>query len=702
VASRLATLDHLVEVPLSQLPSADADRLTTLRLRERYGQGAVIAAGLTREIAEQAGGNPFYVEELVSYLHGHGGDPSDPRALAALRVPDSLQRLVMARIDQLTDDEKATIKVASVVGRRFQPPWITSVYPAAGTALQVAKSLRRLVELELTPQVVADPEPEYEFKHPITQEAAYQSITYDTRAALHERIGHLVEETFADRLSQYVDVLAHHYGRTARVDKQRVWFRAAGDRAKAMFANEAAIDYYGRLLPLLPEAELAELRVEIGSVYHHMGQWSQAEEHYRRAARAAEATGRRDILAASQRQLGDLFMYTNSYAESVSWLQRAASEFEKLGDRRGLSRTMDRITFALFRQGTYGEALTVARRHLALASETGDLAGMSIALNHVGLVHLNTGHLEEALDHLRRALDTARRAGDRHCTLHAASNLGWAYLRGGDHGKSIGSYRRALAVARDIGARHTANVIVGNMGEVYREQGDYARARTCAVHSLRVATDIGDWLSVADQVANLGAVAAAEDRAVDAEQLFGRAVELARDLDASYFLCEWLHRLARVHLAAGRPEAAERLNSEALAVADEHSERDTQVNAYLLSMRLRVAVGRTDARTAIGQLRKTASDWTEPHEVAAMLDTVWQLDPSNEDARTGAARAYRTLYERAPSIEYRHAYQRLTGIRLPPGPPLPALPAWVEAGDESDVGALLRRVDRAARHFEPA
>jgi tetratricopeptide (TPR) repeat protein len=608
----------------------------------------------------------------------------------------------MARIDQLTDDQKATIKVASVIGRRFQPPWITSVYPAAGTAHEVADHLHRLDELDLTPQVVTEPVPEYEFKHPITQEAAYQSITHDTRAALHERVGELIEETLSDRLSQYVDVLAHHYGRTARTDKQRTWFRAAGDRAKAMFANDAAIDYYRRLLPLLSEDKQTDLRVEMGSVYHHTGQWSEAEEHYRHAMKAAEATGRRDILAASQRQLGDLLMYTNSYAESVTWLERAAAEFERLGDRQGLSRSMGRTTFALYRQGEYRQALATARRHLAIASEDDDPAAISTALNHIGLIHLNTGHLEEALDHLRRALDTAQRAGDKHCTLHAASNLGWAYLRSANHVQAIDSYRHALAVARDIGERHTAIVIVGNMGEIYREQGDFARARTCAVHSLRVAIEIGDWSTVADQVANLGAIAAADGHTEDAEQLLGRAVELARDLDAPYFLCEWLHRLARLHLAAGRLSAAERLNSEALAIADEHSERDTQVSAYLLSTRLQVAVGRTDARTAIEQLRQVVSEWTEPHEVAALLDTVRQLDPSDEDARAAAAEIYKTLYRRAPSIEYRHAYRRLTGIRLPPGPPLPALPGWVAAEDDSDIGALLQRVDRVARPLEPA
>lgn len=700
VAGRLARLDHLIDMPLSELRDPDADRLAVLRLQERYGSSIDITAALVRETVDRAGGNPFYIEELVSYLHGHGVDPSDPGALTVVELPDNLQRLVMARIDQLTDGEKATIKVASVIGRRFQPEWIAAVYPAAGTVPQVVDHLRRLNELGLTPQVSTDPQPQYEFKHPITLEATYQSITYDTRAVLHERIGHRIEESLPDRLSQYVDLLAHHYGRSDRMDKQRIWFRAAGDRAKAMFANEAAIAYYGRLLPLLAGPDEAELHVDLGSVYHHMGQWPEAEDHYRQAMRAAEVTGRRDILAASQRQLGDLLMYTNSYAESVSWLKRAAAEFDELGDRRGLSRTLDRMTFALFRQGAYDEALAMARRHLTMAQETDDPAAMSIALNHIGLVHVNTGRQEEALDHLRRALDTAERAGDKHGALHAAGNLAWAYLRGADHVQAIAFYRQALSLARDIGAGHAANVMVGNMGEIYRELGEFDRARTCAVHSLRMAIDIGDWSTVADQVANLGAIDAAQGRLDRAEQLLDRAVLLARELNAPHFLSDWLHRLARLHMATGRLRMAESLNAEALAIADEHQERDTQVSAHLLSVRLQVATGRIAAGSAAETLRAKAGEWTEPHELAALLDTVRQLDRRDDDARTAAAEIYRTLYERAPSIEYRRAYRRLTGELLAPGPPLPPPPAWVGQQGDADLDVLLRRVDRNARELE--
>ncbi|MBM2615611.1 tetratricopeptide repeat protein [Actinoplanes sp. LDG1-06] len=693
----LSGADYVSEVPLTQMTSGDARRLALLRLREQYGQDAEIARRVVEQIDEQTRGNAFYIEELVAYLHGNRFDPASPTGLAGLQLPDSLQRLVMARIDQLTDDEKAAIKVASVIGRQFQSTGIASVYPKAGSPGQVAAHLRRLHKLDLTPQISPGPEAMYEFKHPITQETAYQSIAYDTRAALHEQAGLFVERRFAGRLTQYVDVLAHHYARTARTDKQRIWFRAAGDRAREIFANEAATLYYGRLLPLLPEAEQAALHVEIGTVHHHVGHWAEAERHYRLAMRAAEAAGRREIVAAGQRQLGDLLMYTNSHAESLSWLQRALAGFESLGDATGLSRTMDRMTFVLYRQGEYDAAIALAHRHLAMATEAADVPAMCAALNHLGLCNLNIGGSEEALDHLQRAVRVAEEAGDRHWMLYGANNLGWAYLRNADHKQAITSYRRAVEVAREIGHRQFAGITVGNMGEIYREEGDFIRARACAMHSLRVAVELRDWITAVDKVTGLGAIAAAEGNTAEAQRLLERAIPMARALDAPYYLCDALHRMARLHQSAGRPVVAERLNTEALRIAEEHNERDTQVGAFVLSIRLQIDGGEIEPANAAESLRKAAERWSEPYEVAALLDAAWQADPDDGDARSRAAAIYQSLYSRAPSLDYRRAYRRLTGVRLPPGPPLPALPQWILADSGPDLDALLERIERAPR-----
>ncbi|HEY6710522.1 MAG TPA: tetratricopeptide repeat protein [Actinomycetota bacterium] len=691
----MAELPWSTEIRLAELGGREAERLVGLRLRQRYGAGTVPAREVVRRLTERGAGNPFYLEELVNYLHSRGIDPGDPDALAALDLPDGLQRLVMARIDQLSEGEKAVIKVASVIGRWCRPGWIAESYPPAGRPEEITRHLERLHELDLMPLRAAGPEPEYQFKHAITQEVAYQSLTFQLREALHERVGLFIERTFPDRLTQFVDMLAHHYGRTRRVDKQRTWFRAAGDAAKAAFANEAAIGYYQRLLPIQPEDQTGEVLAELGAVWHLTGRWTEAEQALRQAMEVATRTGRRDVLAISQRDLGDLFMYTQSYAEAVSWLTRAADEFERLGDRPGLSRALDRITFALYQQGAYDQALAVAGRHLAMATGAGDLAGVSIALNHTGLVRLNTGQTAMALALLEQALEAATAAGDRRCLLYASGNLGLVHLRQGNHLEAVRHCRQAIAVAQEMGERHTAAVYVGNMGEVYREQGEHLQATRCFAHALRIAVELGDWTNVADQVANMAATAAAQGDEPQAERLFARAIDMARVLDAPYFLCAWLHQLAKLRVAQGRLEEAHRLNQEALEVADRSNEREVQVPALLLSVGLEAALGRTGTDAATGRLRALEDSWVEPQERALLLDTLWQLDTTQEAARSAAAGLYRRLYEQAPSKRYREAYARLTGTTLPPGPPLPPLPEVLEE-DVGDLDALLRQVDEVS------
>jgi predicted ATPase/class 3 adenylate cyclase len=700
-SSPLAPLSQLpwcTELGLGELATAHAEQIVEQRLRHRYGAEAVLGPDVVRWLASRGEGNPFYLEELVSFVHARGVDPDDIRAIAAIDLPDSLHRLVMARIDQLDDGEQATIKVASVIGRRFLARWISKAYPAVGSPDEVARHLERLDELDLTPQYATTPELEYSFRHAITQEAAYQSLTFQMREGLHERIGQLIEDAYPDRLAQYVDVLAYHYGRSRRADKQRVWFRAAGDAAKSAFANEAAVDYYERLLSLLPKDQTGEVLVELGAVWQLTGRWAQAEQAFRQAMDVARQANDLRVLAATERDLGDLFMYTQSYPEAVAWLTRAADGFERLDDRQGLSRTLDRLTFALYQQGAYDSALAMAARHLAIATEAANLAGMSIALNHTALMRLHTGETAAALALLRQALDAATSAGDQLCLLHAAANLALVHLRRGEHVQSIAAGHQALTVAQETGRRQILGVLIGNMGEVYHEQGDYARATNCFAQSLRIAVELGDWTSVANRMASMAATAAAQGHDREADRLFSGAIELARFLDVRYFLGDWLHQHARFHAAHGRLEEAERLSQEALEVADQSNEREVQVGARLLSLRVQVALGRMRTDVAIGQLRALEGSWTEPRERAALLDTLWQLDRTQETARKAAADLYLSLYEGTPSVEYREAYKRLTGVTLPPGPPLPPLPQVIEA-ELVDVDDLMRQVDVARRQL---
>src|SRR4030095_14247997 len=97
------------------------------------GARAQLDPAVVPRLVEHGEGNPFYLEELVSYLHARGVEPRDASAVTTFELPEGIQRLAMARIDQLGEGEKTAIKVASVIGRRFRAGWVFGSYPPAGT-----------------------------------------------------------------------------------------------------------------------------------------------------------------------------------------------------------------------------------------------------------------------------------------------------------------------------------------------------------------------------------------------------------------------------------------------------------------------------------------------------------------------------------------------------------------------------------------
>src|SRR4030095_7759296 len=96
---------------------------------ERTG---VLPAALANELMLKSQGNPFFIEELINYLHARGLNPYDAGALEALQLPASLQTLILSRIDQLTEPLKVTLKVASIIGRVFPFSWLYGYYPSLG------------------------------------------------------------------------------------------------------------------------------------------------------------------------------------------------------------------------------------------------------------------------------------------------------------------------------------------------------------------------------------------------------------------------------------------------------------------------------------------------------------------------------------------------------------------------------------------
>ena len=209
---------------------------------------------LTEQIIQRAGGNPFFIEEVVRSLFDQGaivrreGRFEVTEKVSAIPIPNTINDVLMARIDRLEEKTRHLVKVASVIGRSFfySHPFRCGER-GGGYRGQVI-----LFERDPAPAAKARRmgEVEYLFKHALAQEAAYESILPPKRRELHLKVAHSIEKIFNERLPEFYGMLAYHYSRAEDLEKAEEYLIKAGEEALRSAASDEALHYYEEALQL--------------------------------------------------------------------------------------------------------------------------------------------------------------------------------------------------------------------------------------------------------------------------------------------------------------------------------------------------------------------------------------------------------------------------------------------------------------------
>lgn len=224
-------------------------------------------------ILRKADGNPYFVEEIVRTLIDDGivtrdDDGMHWRSSATvddIAIPDNLQALLMSRIDRLDHDTKATLQVASVIGRSFYYRILNAI---SDTAMGLDRHLGSLERVELVREASRRPELEYMFRHELARDAAYGSILNRRRREFHRQVGEAIETVFADRIEENAHRLGHHFMLAGDHEKARRYYEMAGDSAAAVSAPEESYLHYARAAEAARQAGQADVaaRIEAKSV----------------------------------------------------------------------------------------------------------------------------------------------------------------------------------------------------------------------------------------------------------------------------------------------------------------------------------------------------------------------------------------------------------------------------------------------------
>ncbi|HJR82237.1 MAG TPA: tetratricopeptide repeat protein [Anaerolineales bacterium] len=560
---RVSQLFHFTEIPLADLPEEEIEQLVSFKLGQIYGEQARLPQALIEKISRRAEGNPFYIEELLNYLHDRNIDPQQPEALEQLDLPDSLYSLILSRIDQLSENQKTLLKVASVIGRLFRAAMLWGVYNQFGDQERLRADLDTLSDLDLTPMDTPEPELAYLFKHILTQEVAYETLSFATRAMLHDQIGQYIEQTYRDALDGYVDLLAYHFERSENEPKKRKYLLKAAQAAQAGYANAAAITYYQRVLSLLREDQQVAVMLKLGQVFELVGDWEHAEEIDHEAEALASRINDPEGHAQAQQALGWLLRKRGKYTEAEEWLVRAREGYQRLGNNSGISHVLSDIGEIYRLQGNYTEARGYYEESLNLAGSIVDShirqKARAHALKGAGTVATWQGDYKTARELNEESLAHRRDLGDTPGVATLLNNLGIIARFQRDLASAWQMNEESLALFREMGDRWAVGQLLNNQACVASDQGEYTEARLLLQESLMIRRQLGDKAGLALSLNTLADVVLDEGKFADARPLLDESLTINLELGDQTAIAYLIEDYAGLAASEAEPEKALRL-----------------------------------------------------------------------------------------------------------------------------------------------
>ena len=561
------SFSHFTKIELKDLTASDAEQLIRAKLMQLFPErtGALPQA-LTAELTSRSEGNPFFIEELINYLHDRGLNPYDANALKNLELPASLQTLILSRIDQLTEPQRVTIKVASVIGRVFPFSWLYGYYPSLGDENIVKENLAELSKMDLTPLDTPEPELAYLFKHIITQEVAYESLAFTTRAHLHELLAHYLETTYLNDLP--LEALAYHYSRSDNLDKRREYLIKSGEAAQAAYANVTAIKYYEQALELSQGPnETIDLHLKAGTVLQWIGSWDDASNHYVKALQIAEDNKLTRRIIESEIKLGSWWNFRGGYIQAKEWLEKAIAQSNPINDIAETCDALAELGVAHWRTADFENSKQYLQQSYDLAHQMADKKRKAFVLTVLGHVGGQSGNLADSHSYFEEALFLARELNDKRRISGVLTNYGTTFYFEGRYDEAQKLLEEGLAAVREIGDKRGIAIALNNIGNMFYLKNDFNTARKYYEESLALGRESDDKYTKSVALGSLGITVFRQGKFTEADLYYQEGLGLNRELGDKVGLSLIHCYLGLLTLAQGQIDRARGAFLEGLTIA---------------------------------------------------------------------------------------------------------------------------------------
>jgi predicted ATPase/pimeloyl-ACP methyl ester carboxylesterase/DNA-binding SARP family transcriptional activator len=322
-------------------------------------------------LIERSEGTPLFLEEWVRSLVETGQlvrGEGDYRVAGSvdIHLPASVQSVIAARIGRLSEEDRSVLQIAAVIGANVPQPLLAALVPHTPETLEDV--LARLTRSDFLFELQSFPIVEHSFKHALTQQVAYDSLTTSGRRKLHRHTLLAMERLYAGSLNDLAEKLADHAFRAEEWSAAVTYLVQAADKAVDLSAYNKAARWLEQAvhavdsLPESPERDrrAVDVRTRMRPVYDAIGSFAKAATRLQEAKDLARKLG--DLERHWQVLIHQSYLYSSH--GRIDEALAAADELRDLARANGADRYASEADLAAAQALLMRADATSALRHL--------------------------------------------------------------------------------------------------------------------------------------------------------------------------------------------------------------------------------------------------------------------------------------------------------------------------------------------------
>lgn len=462
---------------------------------------------LRDSILAKTEGNPFFIEEVIQSLIENGALVLNEEqsgelvwkyvpGLAEINLPDTIQTLILSRVDRLEDGPRQSLQLAAVIGRTFSYPILEKLVQDPG---RLSEHLGTLERAELVRETARQPFAEYTFRHALTQETVYKAILNKQRRRYHLLVGEALESQFQTGcdVQESCSMLAHHFDQ-AGDERALGYYLNAGDHALRLYATREAIAAYSRAI------KLARPNTDSGTLMHLYLQRGRAMElgsaNPEAIANYVELEGiarKRDdeplllgaltahaTLLSTPSQVHDMHLARKLLDESLDLAK-------KLDDKAAQARVLWILLLLNDRFGNPSDGIAFGEQALELARQLDLREQTAFILNDLSQAYYNIGRFGLGLNVSEQAIQIWSSLGNKAMLADGLATSVFALYMAGDFEKAIQRSMEAHQISLSIGNLWGQGYSLMYVGLVYYDRGEPSKAIEIMQDSIQLSDQAG-------------------------------------------------------------------------------------------------------------------------------------------------------------------------------------------------------------------